>query len=104
MSNLAKNYLRTRSCARPHSIGDHAEGIAIWPLFLINPPLAAIPREPVFGRKNMNLLEYIDIFVEDFLGLSQFPTYHHSHFRRTLFHSLYQIFQTKDVADPPAQK
>ena len=85
-------------------MNERAERIAIWPPLQINPALAMILWEPVLGRKNMDILEYFDVFVDNFLGLSQGPIHQRRHVRHTLFQSLELLINPKDTVDTPSQK
>ena len=75
---------------------NNAEAVVIagsWPL---QPALAYMSRNPYLKRRNMNLRAYVDVFVDDFLGLSQGPVHRWSHVWRNLFHALDKVFQPLD--------
>ena len=49
-------------------------------------------------------MAYVDVFVDDFLGLAQGPRHRLSHVRRTLFHALDKVFRTLDQQDTKQRK
>ena len=50
------------------------------------------------------LLDYVDVFVDDFLGLAQGPRHCRRHVRRTLFHALDKVFRPLDQQDASQRK
>ena len=67
------------------------------------PPLAQehfkLTRDPYLRLSKANLLAYVDVFVDDFLGLAQGPRHRRRHVRRTLFHALDKVFRPLDRQD-----
>ena len=47
---------------------------------------------------------YVDVFVDDFLGLAQGPRHQRHYFRRTLFHALDKVFRPLDSQDAKQRK
>ena len=57
------------------------------------------PRDPYLRRSKSKLLAYMDMFVDDFLGLAQGPRHRRRHVHRTLFHALDKEFRSHDRQD-----
>ena len=55
--------------------------------------------DPYLQRTNAKLLVYVDVFVNDFLGMAQGPCHRRRHICCTLFHSLYKVFQPLNRQD-----
>ena len=87
--NLANADLHSHRHAQTNPMYDRAEKLAIHPMPLLNPAVAAIPRDPMLGNHNADLLAYIDILVENLLVLVQGPAHHCQNFQHTPFHYLY---------------
>ena len=68
------------------------------PLNLL-PELVGLTRDPYLRRANANLAAYVDIFINDFLGISQGPAHRRRQVRKTLFHSLDKVFRPCDSGD-----
>ena len=72
------------------------------------PPLAQehaqLTRNPYLRRPKAKLLAYMDVFVDDFLGLAQGPRHRRRHVRRTLFHALDKVFRPLDRQDTKQRK
>ena len=101
---LANESLRSHIQIRPHKLDDRAEAVAPLPA----PPLAAehtkLTRDPCLRRPKIKLLAYMDIFVDDFLGLAQGPHHCRRNVRRTLFHALHKVFRPLDRQDTKQYK
>ena len=97
--DLTNDDLHPHIQASPHHMNDPSEQVAIWKPPPIYPSLAAIPRDPMLGRHNADLLVYVEIFVDNFLGSAQEPAHHQRHVCRTIFHYLDQFFRPKNSAD-----
>ena len=61
-------------------------------------------RNPYLQRPKANLLAYVDVFVDNFLGLAQGPRHRRRHVRRTIFHTLDQVFPPLDWKDTKQRK
>ena len=61
-------------------------------------------RNPYLRRPKAKLLEYVDVFVDEFLGMAQGPRHRRHHFRRTLFHTLEKVFQPHERQDTKQRK
>ena len=96
---LANKSLRSHQPSRPHKLDDRAEAIAPLP----SPPLsekhAKLTRNPYLRSPKARLLAYVDVFVDDFLGLAQGPRQRRHHVRRTLFRALNKVFWPFDRQD-----
>ena len=61
--------------------------------------LAGLSRNTYLSHANTKPTVYTDVFVDNFLGLSQGPAHRLRHFRRTLFHALDKLFRPLVPAD-----
>ena len=73
-----------------------------------SPPLAPehaqLTRYPYLRRPKAKLLAYVDVFVDDFLGLAQGSRHCRWHVRRTLFHALDKVFWPLNRKDTKQRK
>ena len=104
MSDLANETLRAHAPTLPHKLDNRAEAVRVKPAPSINKELGALPRDPYLGRNNSQLLQYVDVFVDDFLGLAQGPRHRCHHVRCSLFHALENVFHPLDSKDNEEQK
>ena len=88
----------------PHKLDERAEAVLVEPAPSLEKNLGALPRDLYLGRKNSQLLQYIDVFVDDFLGLAQGPRHRRRHVRRNLFRALDKVFRPLDSTDMEEQK
>ena len=65
---------------------------------------ANLTRDPYLRRPNTKLLAYVDVFVDNFLGLAQGPRQLRRHVRRTIFHALDKVFRPLDWQDANQRK
>ena len=77
-------------------LGIRAEAVEPPPAPLLTTEHAALKRDPYLQRPNAKLIAYVDVFVNDFLGLEQGPRHHRRHVRCTLFHALDKVFWPLD--------
>ena len=61
-------------------------------------------RDPYMRLPEAKLLAYMDVFVDDFLGLAQWPWLRRSHVRLTIFHALDKVFRPLDRQDTKQRK
>ena len=61
-------------------------------------------RDPYLRCLKAKLLTYVDIFVDDFLGLLQGPQHLRRHVCCTLFHTLDKVFRPLDRQDTKQRK
>ena len=80
---------------------ERAEKVAIRPPPLLDPALATIPREPMICWQNVELLSYINVFMDNLIGLDKGSPHKWRHVHHTIFHSLERFFWNRDVEDPP---
>ena len=73
VADLANEALRAHAPTLPHKLDDRAEVFRVEPAPSLDKHLGALPRDPYLGRKNSQLLYYVNVFVYDFLGLAQVP-------------------------------
>ena len=66
--------------------------------------LVPLSQDPLLLSTNTQILAYVDVYVDDFLGLAQVPTHRHRHVRRTLFHDLDKVFRPLGKLYPPQRK
>ena len=104
VADLANEDLRAHAPTLPHKLDEHAEANLVELAPSLKQKLGALPRDPYLGRKNSQLLQYIDVFVDDFLGLAQGPRHRRRHVRRTLFHALEKVFRPLDSTDIEERK
>ena len=71
---------------------------------MLDHTLAPSSWDPLLLRTNIQLLVYVDVLVDDFLGLDQVPTHRRRHVRSTIFHAFEKVFRTLDKMDPNQRK
>ena len=99
VADLANEDLRAHVPTLPHKLDERSEAIWVEPAPSLNKQLGALPRDPYRGRKNSQLLQYADVFLDHFLGLAQGTRHRRRHVRRTLFHALDKVFRPLDSKD-----
>ena len=92
VADLANEALSTHQPSKQHLQENRAEAIEPPPAPLLTQEHAKLTRDPYLWRPNAKLLAYVDVFVDDFLGLAQGPRHRRRHVRRTLFHALDKVF------------
>ena len=70
----------------------------------LQPPCYILPRilclgTPLLIRTNNQLLAYMNVFVDDFIGLDQGLTHQLRHVRRTIFHDLDKVSRPLEKLD-----
>ena len=99
VADLANEAFHAHVPTLPHKLDNRAEAVWVKPAPSLNKQLGALPRDPYLGRKNSQLLQYVDVFLDDLLGLVQGARHRHRHVRRTLFHALDKVFRPLDFKD-----
>ena len=102
VADLANGALCAHAPTLPHNLDEHAEAVRVEPAPSLDKQLGALPRDPYRGRNNSQILQYVDVFVDDFLGLAQGPQHRRRHVRRTLFYALDKVFrplESKDIGE-----
>ena len=104
VADLANEALRAHVPTLPHKMDERAEVVRVEPAPSLEKQLCALPRDPYHGRKNFQLIQYVDVFVDDFLGLAQGPRHRRRHVCRTFFHALDKVFRPLDSKDIGGRK
>ena len=99
VADLANKALRTHQPSKQHQLDNRVEAIEPTPAPLITQEHAELTRDPYLRQPNAKLLAYVDVFVENFLGLAQGPRHRRRHVRRTLFHALDKVFRPLNGQD-----
>ncbi|KAL3806886.1 hypothetical protein ACHAXA_000796 [Cyclostephanos tholiformis] len=108
IADLANARLAAGTTAPPHPLDDLAESIPpVEPL----PPtcqynIPSIPRDPALPRP-AGQLSYVDVFVDDFVGLAQDDPDSSSNrrrVRRILLHAANDVFHPLEPGDPPERQ
>ena len=71
MADISNTDLRLNTPALLHTMDDMSEAIVGEEPPTLQPKLVGLMKEPYLRQANANLGAYIDIFVENFPGLSQ---------------------------------
>ena len=104
VADLANEALRTHQPSKQHLLDNRAEAVEPPPDPLLTHEQANLKRDPYLRRPNAKLLAYVDIFVDDFLGLAQGPRHRRRHVRRTLFRALDKVIRPLDQQDAKQRK
>ena len=102
--DLASKSLCSHQPSKPHKLDDKAEAIAPPPAPPLEQEHAKLTRNPYLRLPKAKLLAYVDVFVDDFLGLAQRPMHRRHHVRRTLFHALDKVFRPLNRKDTKQHK
>ena len=86
VADLTNESLRSHQPIRPHKLDNRAEAIVSLPAPPLTQEHAKLTRNAYLRHPKAKLLAYMDVFVDDFLGLAQGPWHRRRHVRRTLFH------------------
>ena len=104
VADLANDYLRSYQPSKPHKLDNRAEVIVPPPA----PPLAQehakLTCDPYLRRPKAKLLAYVEVFIDDFLGLVQGPRHRCRHVHRTILHALDNVFPHIDWQDTKQRK
>ena len=65
---------------------------------------AKLTRNPYLRRLKAKLLAYVDVFVDNFLGLEQGPRHRRRHVLRTVLHALNKVFRPLHRQDTNQRK
>ena len=99
VADLANEALHSHQPSKQHQLDDRAEAIEPPPAPPLTQEHAQLTRNPYLRQPKAKLLAYVDVFVDDFLGLAQGPRHRRHHVRRTLFHALNKVFRPLDRQD-----
>ena len=99
--------LKQRKVPSPHQLEVTANSPPNDPLTL--PPTASrVPwpptSDPCLDNQRARPTAYVDVFVDDFLGLAQGNKDRLSYVRRVLLHTIDDVFRPLDTSDSPARK
>ena len=83
---------------------DRSEAIEPPLALLLTQEHAQLTRDPYLRPPKAKLLAYVDIFVDDFLGLAQGPRYRRHHVCHTLFYVSNKVFRPLDRQDIKQRK
>ena len=92
VAELANTALRCNTPAFPHRLDDMAEYIVREEPPTLQLELAGLMRDPYIRQANAKLDSYVDVFVDNFLGLTQRPAHQRCLVRQTSLHSLDNVF------------
>ena len=104
VADLDNEALRTQQRSKQHLLYNREEAIEPPLAPLLTQEHAKLTRNPSLRRANAKLLAYVDVFVDDFLGLVQGPRHRRCHVHRTLFHALDKVFRPLDRKDAKQRK
>ena len=104
VADLASKSLCSHQPSKPHQLDNKAEAIAPLPAPPLEQEHAKLTRNPYLRLPKAKLLAYVDVFVDDFLGLAQGPRHRRRHVRRTLFHPLDKVFRPLNRQDTKQHK
>ena len=104
VADLANEALRTHQPNKQHLLDIWAEAVEPPPAPLLTQDHANLTRDPYLRWPNVKLLAYVDVFVDDFLGLAQGTRHRRHHVCRTLFHALDKVFRPLDWQDTNQRK
>ena len=93
VADLANKSLHSHQPSRPHKLDNLSEALAPPTAPPISVEHTKLTHDPYLRRPKANLLAYVDVFVDDFLGLSQGPQHRRRHVHRTLLHALDKVFR-----------
>ena len=96
VADLSNQALCERTPLRPHNLDGREAAVISSTSPRLDPTLATLSREPLLIRNNAQLLVYVEVFVDDLLGMSQGPTHRHRYVRCTLFHVSEKVFRPLD--------
>ena len=99
VADLANEDLRTHQPSKQHLLDNRAEAVEPPPAPLLTQEHANLTRDPYLQRPNAKLLAYVDVFVDEFLGMAQGHRHRRRHVRRALFHALDKVFRPLDRQD-----
>ena len=99
VEDLENSALSCNTHALLHKIYDMAEAILREKPPTLQPVLTGLTRYLYLMRANAKPVAYVDVFINDLLGLSQGRTHWRRQVRRTFFYSLNKVLWTCDSGD-----
>ena len=85
VADIANASLHCNTFVLPHRLDDIAEAIVREEPTTLHPEPAGLTRDQYISRTNANPTAYVDVFVNNFLGISQVPAHCRRKIRQTLF-------------------
>ena len=104
VADLLNQALQEHTPLRPHKQDDMEASVVTTASPTLDPTLVPLSWDPLLLCANAQLLVYVDIFFDDFLGLAQGPTHQRRQVCRILFHTLDKVFRPLEKLDPPQRK
>ena len=104
VDDLVNQALWEHTSLQHHKLDNRAASVVSAVAPTLDPTLVHLYQDTFLLCTNSQLLEYVDIFVDDLLGLAQGPTHQRCHVCRPLFHALYKVFRPLDNLDPNQRK
>ena len=104
VADLANTTFRCNVPALTHNLDDIAEAIVIYTPPTLQLALIGLTRDPYLRRFNAKISAYIDVFIDNFLGLAQAPSHRRRRVQKTLFHTLYKLFRPCDSGNLTTSK
>ena len=89
---------------RPHNQDDREAAVVTAASPTLDLTQVPLSWDPLLLRANAQLLVYVDIFFDDFLGLAQGPTHQRRQVCHILFHTLVKFFRPLEMLEPPQRK
>ena len=96
VADLGNVALRCNTSALSHMLDDMAEAIVREEPPTLPPSLSGLTRDPYYRRATTKATSYIDVFIDNFLVISQGPSQRRSQVLRTLLNSLEKVFHPCD--------
>ena len=96
VADLENASLHCNTPVLPHRMDGMAESIFMEEPPTLKPALAGLTRGPYLRRANTNPDAYIDVFVDNFTGISQGRAHWWQLVWKTFFHSLDKVFRPCD--------
>ena len=100
----ANKALRSHQPSKQHQLDNRAEAIEPPPAPPLTQENAQLTQNPYLRRPKSKLLAYVDVFVDNFLGIAQGPRHRRRHVCRTLFHALDKVFRPLDRQESNQRK
>ena len=115
-ADIANTHLQSGQPSTPHPLDELASTLSAGASPLLPPP--ASDQSPTFQQycqslprhrdpslpTRLDFLRYIDVFVDDFIGLAQGGRKNRGHVRRVLLHAIDSIFRPLDKDDDPLRR
>ena len=99
VAGLPNADLRCNTPALPRNLDDMAEAIVREEPPTLHPALEGLTRDPYLRWYNAKTATYVDVFIDNFLGLAQGPAHRRRRVWQTSFHALDKVFWPRDSVD-----